>query len=180
MGLVLQVKTASDVFMEPYASQVQLELKRQLAYSVPTQNPLPDGYESKEVAWSGWARLQELAASVCGEDNVSHLLAVEAWLGVYLPISINPTEVQINNDKTPLQCASLIELARELEQFAETQSLPVGKKELEALSSKFDEDWELTRENPDLEPDPALETYVELMICVHVAADHKMPLWVVK
>jgi hypothetical protein len=74
MGLILQVAPPSKVFLRPFAAQVQQELEKQLHYSIPTDTPSRRRYESHDLPWSGWASLQELAASVLGEDKIPHHL----------------------------------------------------------------------------------------------------------
>jgi hypothetical protein len=175
MGLTFTVGLASTVFMQPFANQVVQELERQLGYSMPEGTPLGDEvYCSEELGWSGWQKLQERATAALGKGNVTNLLAMEAWQGVYLPAPIRPTEVAINGHDAPLQCGSLSALIRELDQFAKAGGLPTEKAGLEELWEKYMEDDDLIDEDMDI------QTYVQLMLTAQVAMSHNLPLWVVK
>jgi hypothetical protein len=174
MGLCFTVGITDNAFEQPFSLEVKQELKKQLGYSEPLESPFgDDGFGSEEVAWSGWNKLQERASSILGEERVPHLLSIDAWQGVYLPVLIDPTVINIMNDSTPLQCASLPLLSIELEEFAKALSLPIQEEELQELWDKYMDEEE---EDEDMD----IQTYIQLMLSTKVAISYNLPLWVVK
>ncbi|HTE19337.1 MAG TPA: hypothetical protein VK689_13265 [Armatimonadota bacterium] len=175
MGLSFTVGNAASAFIEPFASQIEQELRAQLSAPLPVPAQADqEPYVSDEVAWSGWKRLQEAAVQALGEDQVPHLLAMEAWRGVYLPVLLEPRAVQIGNHPTPLECASLPRLLGELEAFAASRALPTDGAGLESL-------WEHYVDNDDLiDEDFDVQTYTQLMLSAQVASKRRQPLWIVK
>jgi hypothetical protein len=154
---------------------VAQELQKRFSFEMPPRTNFGDeGYESEEVAWSGWSRLQEAAVAALGEEKLPHLLAMEAWQGVYLPIQLTPCEFHVQDETTPLQCASLLSLVQELQLFASERDLPVDEMGLQALWEHYTDDEDLIDE--DLE----IQTYAQLMLAAAMATAHRMPLWVVK
>jgi hypothetical protein len=129
---------------------------------------------SEQVAWSGWGELQNRATSVLGGEQVPHLLAVDAWQGVFLPIVITPTEIKMGNHPSPLRCASLPMLIKELERFAEALSLPTEEEGLLQPAEKYLDDNDL------VDTDMDIQTYIQLMLSAKVADLNKQPLWIVK
>lgn len=177
MGLTFTVGNASDVFFGEFADQVEHELARQLNYSAPRSTALDlEAYRSEEVAWFGWAQLQQKAVSTIGKDRVPQLLFIEAWRGVYLPLGIEPVQLIIDeeDDQAWLQCGSLSKLLRELDQLALIGNLPTDPVGLNELWERFFE------EGADPDEDMDIQTYVQLMLAVQVAIERGMPLWVVK
>ena len=175
MGLIFTVGTPSDVFFGDFAVQVEQVLAKQLHYSTPSELAL-DPYQSEEVEWYGWAQLQQLAVTTIGKDRAPHLLSVEAWRGVYLPIPIEPVQLTIDEEDPQawLQCASLPALVRELEQLALVGSLPADSMGLYEMFEKYYE------EGADSGDDMDLQTYTQLMLSAQVATERSLPLWVVK
>jgi hypothetical protein len=175
MGLAFTVGTTSDAFMQPYAAQVQHKIRNQFEYSVPESTSFGDeGYHSEELGWSGWQQLQERAVTVLGEEKIPHLLALEAWQGVYLPLPVNPIEITVEGNSTPLQCGSLPALVQELEQLAAIEKFPTDPDGLQSFWEKYAEDDDLIEEDMDI------QTYIQLMLSAKIATSHKLPLWVVK
>jgi len=177
LGLTLAVGTPSAVFEVSYASKVRVELAKQLGYHIPSilSANFPRRYYSEEVAWSGWEALQERAANTLGESRVEHLLAVNAWNGVYLPVVISPVELVIEVGESALKCASLPMLLTELHALAGALSLPTVEDDLREMWTILTEEFE---ERGSEEYD--LETYIQLMLTAQIAQASSHPLWVVK
>jgi hypothetical protein len=174
MGLDFTVGTAAAAFKQPFDSEVERAVESEFGITLPRDEQEYEAYYSEEVGWSWWGMLQERAASVLGEERVTHLLAVEAWQGVFLPARISPTRIQPRGFSAPVQCASLPELARELEAFAEALTLPTDEGGLRALVQKYNDDDELVDSDGDI------QTYVQLMLAAKDAVLRNLPLWVVK
>jgi hypothetical protein len=172
MGLTFTVGVATDLFFESFAEQVERELARQFGYSMPGR--LDSGaYRSQEVDWFGWAQLQQMASAAIGRDSAPNLLSVDAWRGVFLPIDIEPASVAIDEDAW-LQCASLPGLLGELEQLGSASLLATDPEGLRALWEKYCTD------DPDADESTEMQTYAQLMLAAQVAAERRLPLWVVK
>jgi hypothetical protein len=174
MGFSFTVGIATDVFQKRYAAKLVREFKRQLGIALPTERTAEQFHLSEEVAWTGWRLLQVKAIAELGEENIPHLLAMEAWLGVYLPNIIPPTEINMGIKATPFQCGSLFSLREELEQFAKALSLPTDEAGLKRL-------WHKYRDDDDrVDDDLHIQTYIQLMLCAQIASRYELPLWVVK
>jgi hypothetical protein len=92
MGLSFQVGSATQVILEPAASQ----FAERLASRYPGSHAGSDTREewcSDELPWSGWQRLQERVSSTLGKDQAPHLLSMEAWFGGYLPMELEPDAI---------------------------------------------------------------------------------------
>ena len=168
MGLTFKVGAATDVFFGEFAVKVEQELARQLRYSV-ADSPGVSTFYSEDVDWFGWAQFQQMATMALGQSNVPNILAVEAWRSVYLPIHVEPTTIEIDEDAL-LQCASLPGLVVELEQLAASQAWATDRTGLQALWTKHYEDDEATE----------IQTFIQLILAAQVASERGMPLWVVK
>ena len=168
MGLTFKVGAATDVFFGEFAVKVEQELARQLRYSV-GDSPGVSTFYSEDVDWFGWAQFQQMATMALGQPNAPNILAVEAWRSVYLPIHLEPTTIEIE-EEVLLQCASLPGLVVELEQLAASQSMATDPVELRTLWAKYYEDDESTE----------IQTFIQLLLAAQVASERGMPLWVVK
>ncbi|MEO5953607.1 MAG: hypothetical protein ABIQ44_14165 [Chloroflexia bacterium] len=168
MGLTFKVGASGDVFFGEFAERVEQELARQVRFSIPG-TPGVSTYYSEDVDWFGWAQFQQMATMALGQSNVPNILAVEAWRSVYLPIHLEPSTIEVEEDVL-LQCASLPGLLVELEQLAASQSWGTDRAGLKALWTKHYEDDEATE----------IQTFIQLLLAAQVASERGMPLWVVK
>lgn len=172
MGLTFQVGSAEQVLTGRHASNVA----RCLAERFPGSGAEPSDKElwySLELAWSGWASLQERAETVLGSGGAPHLLSMEAWMGAYLPVDLQPGTVTIEGTDTALDLASLHALVLELERFGSASGLAIDPDGLRALAEKYN--------NDDLcDDDMDLQTYAQLHLGAKLALERKQPLWVVK
>jgi hypothetical protein len=84
MGLTFSVGNPADTFTPEYAERVRARLAKAFGPTVVRESS-ERPYQSDEVGWGGWARLQEAAASAVGPGRVPHLLSMEAWNGCYVP-----------------------------------------------------------------------------------------------
>jgi hypothetical protein len=171
MGLILTVGKSTEVFFGFFAEQVAQRLTETFGYP---QFPPPDfePYRSQEVDWFGWPQLQQMAMAVLGKDGAPNLLSVEAWRGVFLPMPVEPVQLEVEEDAW-LQCASLPGLVAELELLAAAYSLPLDQAGLHAL-------WEKYRDDEDADIGIEMQTYSQLMLAAQVATARSLPLWVVK
>ena len=168
MGLTFTVGIPANVFLETFADQVEQALARDLNYSIPS--PLEaDPYYSEEVEWFGWAQFQQMAVMALGRDNVPSILSIEAWRSVYLPIPMEPTTLEVD-EETWLQCASLPGLLQELEALAASQAMATDRAGLQALWEKHRDDDETTE----------IQTFIQVFLAAQVAVERSLPLWVVK
>jgi hypothetical protein len=172
MGLTFTVGVTSDVLFGTFAEQVDQELARQFGYSMPTRLDA-EPYRSQEGDWFGWAQLQQMASAAIGRDSAPNLLSVEAWRGVFLPLDIGPTSLEIDEDAW-LQCASLPGLLSELEQLGNACLLATDQAGLKALWEKYYTD------DPDADESSEMQTYAQIMLAAQVATARGLPLWVVK
>ena len=172
MGLTFQVGSAEQVFTEPYASNVAACLAQMFpgCGAEPSEQEL---WYSSELAGSGWSSLQTRAEAVLGPGNAPHLLSMQAWMGAYLPVVLQPGTVEVEGNDTALDVASLGDLVPELETFGHALGLAVDLAGLEALADKYDDD--------DLcDDDMDLQTYAQLLQGAKIALERGQPLWVVK
>ena len=173
MGLALTVGSASDVLDTDFAKLVAEKIEQKLKYKPEVEsNSKP--YHSDELAWSGWAELQERAASLLGEDAIPNLLSVDAWTGVFIPKDISPTELVIQADVSPFQVASLAGLYRELLALSQKASWPNDEQGLQAWWDEYMDGDSAADEDDDI------QTYIQLMLCTLKATNLNKPLWVVK
>jgi hypothetical protein len=162
---------AIDVFFGDFAEQVEQALAREFNFSAPVSGG-QGAFYSDEVDWFGWAQLQQMVMAAIGRPGAPNLLSVEAWRGVFLPIAVEPAQLEIAEDAW-LQCASLPGLIGELEALASAYSLPTDRAGLSAL-------WDKYAEDEDADVGIEMQTYSQLMLAAQVAAERGLPLWVVK
>ena len=171
MGLTFTVGGATDVFFGDFAEQVEQALAREFNVSLPASAG-QGVYYSQEVDWFGWAQLQQMVMAAIGKSSAPNLLSIEAWRGVFLPVAVEPTQLEIDEDAW-LQCAGLPGLIGELSALAGAYSLPTDQTGLNAL-------WEKYAEDEDDDVGIEMQTYSQLLLAAQVAAARGLPLWVVK
>ena len=173
MGLIFTVGCPRDAFVEPFADIVAETFDAHFSSAFPVEtDQVP--YISDEVGWSGWRELQERAQRVLSSQPPMHLLSMEAWHGVYVPV---PTEIgsfSFDEQETPLDVASLPDLVRELDSLGRADGLPVDDDGLDALAMRYMEDDDLADQDMDV------QTYVQLLLAAREATRRNQPLWVVK
>jgi hypothetical protein len=172
MGLTFQVGSAEQVLTLACASSVA----QCLAELFPGCGVEPSDRElwfSLELGWSGWASLQSRVEAVLGPGGAPHLLSMEAWMGAYLPVDLEPGTVAIEGTDTSLDLASLRALVLELERFGSASGLAIDPDGLLSLVEKYDSD-ELCDNDMDL------QTYAQLLQGAKIALERMQPLWVVK
>ena len=172
MGLTFSVGNPSAAFTQGYASRVRSRLAKAFGPAV-VLDSAEEPYESDEVAWGGWARLQAAAADAVGADRLPHLLSMEAWNGCYVPVATEPTEFPIAGNSAPLKVASLLALFAELEAVGSALGLRTDDAGLRQLAVEHEDD-----EPDDGEMD--YQTYAELLRAALVAKHRRQVLWVVK
>ena len=170
MALIFQVATPKQVFTEPFATNVANELTKQFHLTFPAG----EQWESEELPWSGWEKLQSRVEKKLGKGKCPHLLSMEAWQGVYLPATVAIRKVKIPGSETPLDVAALPDLIRELEEFGRAEGLPTDDRGLDSLAEKYMEDDDLVDQDEDI------QTYAQLLRGAHEATRKKLPLWIVK
>ena len=173
MGLTLTVGRPKDVFQRSYARSVVSELQR-IAPGSLTYPLFMQPWHSEELAWSGWALLQSSVSEALGNPEQSHIKAVDAWCGVFLPLELTPLVVEVPGSATPLQVASAWSLERELRAFAERRGLPTVESDLRALFDRY------LANNDQADSDLDIQVYSQLMQAVGVARRRRQPLWIVK
>jgi hypothetical protein len=175
MGLTLTVGKPSDVFTSAYARKVATLLSEK--YSIdPTSATQGQPWRSEELPWSGWEALQSSVAATIRKPKPFHLGSVEAWSGVFLPVQTKPTRLKVPGSDTPLEIASVLQLDKELRNYARRLRLPTGDSQLLA---RFDQCLD-EEEDEEAEASYALLVYLELMRAVNQSLERKQPLWVVK
>jgi hypothetical protein len=103
---------------------------------------------------------------------VPHLLAVEPWLGVYLPKHIEPK--QDEDENTLLDYGSLFSLVDELESFGLICSLPTRDEEIQLEYELFTQSSEIASRSA------SLLTYLQLLLTAQIALQQNLPLWIIK
>jgi len=128
-----------------------------------------EAWDSVEVAWSGWRLLQARAEHFLPYDHIYHLLSMEAWFGVYLPVDLEPYTVHgLPDQSTPLDVASLLSLYSELQLVGNVLGLPVEGAQAQALANRYQSE------------DSEAETFAQLIIGTEHGLRTAQPLWVVK
>ena len=135
-----------------------------------------------------------------GKDKAKSILWIESetFTGVFLPLDIEPTRIDLPNFKRAIKrrifsllgkfifrnkpfpkkidCASLFELKRELELFARTAGLPTENKALEELDSEcWRTFWKLKNKTSSWVS--GKYTFSQMMLAVNEAIKHNYPLW---
>ena len=152
--------TAADVFGGELARQIDAKLG---------VAPGVEAYRSEPVDAVGWRALQTRVMRTL--DVAPQLTSVDAYQAVYVPGRDAGVEhVPIGTLADPLQVGSLDALLEELRRFAASASLPTDDLELMKLAAELLEADE---------PDPEMETYVQLMLSAKQAFARRQPLWVV-
>ncbi len=173
MGLIFTAGCPRDAFVEPFADVVAKTLDRHFSSAFPVKSEeVP--YYSDEVAWSGWRALQERAQAVLKSHPPKHLVSMEAWQGVYVPVATETGSFSFDGQNTPLDLASLPELVKELECFGQAVGLPLDDNGLRALAARYLEDDKIIDQDMDV------QTYAQLLLTAHEATRRRLPLWVVK
>jgi hypothetical protein len=175
LALVLRVGTTADVFAEPFATTLAMALEHHFGPGMHLRGLSEDeGWHSTELGWSWWRLLQERAAALLGPDATPHLTSMPAWRGVFLPKPVEIGEISgIPGDDGAICIASLASLLRELADVATALGVAFGEDAGRKMAAKY--------ENPDLcDDDPELQTFAQLAIGGHVAAERGQPLWVIK
>ncbi len=172
MSLTFVVGTASDVFGGDLARAVEGELRKRFPALAAYDHD--EAYRSDFVEASGWPKLQQRAATLLGKGAIPHLVSVEAYQAVYVPVELaNVEHVPIPNAADPLQVGSLDALVGELRAFADAAMLPTDEIELMQLAAKYLEDDDLFDQDLDV------QTYVQLMLSAKQALARRQGLWVV-
>ncbi len=172
MGLTFRVGNPSEILFAEYAEGVRSCLVQAFGSAIVFDSP-EDVYESDDCGWGGWARLQQAAIDAVGEDQIPHLLSMEAWLGGFVPVETEPTEFYIGTSSTPFRVGSLPALIAELELVADAMGLPTENAGLDQLVEEHDDD------EPEAD-EMDYQTYAELLQAVYIARSRQQVLWVVK
>lgn len=175
MGLTFSVGHPREVFVAEFAERVQSTLESNFGDCVDWSSTQPH-YYSNELGWSGWQMLQQRALELLGHDEVPHFLSMEAWCGCFIPGPAPIGSFKFENAPTPLDVASLDALQNELVAIGNALGLPTDDIGLTELAEKYDDD-----DDDDLCDDEMdIQTYIQLLLAVHVAVRRHQVLWVVK
>jgi len=161
MSLTFVVGTASDVFAEDLARQIDAELRTRSG---------GERYESEPVNALGWRALQRRVLETL--DLAPQLTSIDAYQAVYVPGGDGVQHKPIGSLADPLQVGSLDALLEELRRFASAASLPTDDLELMRLAASY-----LEHEDPDADLD--VQTYVQLMLSAKQASVRGQALWLV-
>lgn len=168
MGLRCTVGGARGTFDGPFAEEVAVLLDQAFGAE--------EGWEGDDLSAFGelgetdWSEFRAAACDALGEENLANLLALGSDArGVYLPANL-PTVSLPTRVGSPLCCASLPGLRRELFELAEQWELPVDD---EALTLILDD------ESSALAPAPEHSAFARLMLAANEAMRRDCPLWLV-
>lgn len=168
MGLRCTVGGARGTFDGPFAEEVAVLLDQ--AFGADDGWESDDGCTFGELGKADWSEFQAAAVATLGEENVSNLLALGGnGQGVYLPANL-PAIALPTRVGSPLFCASLPGLRRELFDLAERWELPVDDDALTLI---------LEDEASALAPAPEHSAFARLMLAANEAMRRDCPLWLV-
>ena len=173
MGLAFTVGNPTDVFIEPHGNAIKASLLAEFGGSMVLDSPDEPWYTG-ELGWSGWAGLQERALEFLPPEKIEHLLSMEAWKGVYLPIETSPLSLQIPGHKTPLNVGGLHHLIAELILIGRALQLPTDNQGLQSLAERYADDGDM------IDEDMEIQTYAQLLLAAYRAQSRNQPLWIVK
>lgn len=174
MGLILTVGASSSALLQPTAKLASEKIKAELGVAIPVRQLFGRSRSSEELAWSGWSKLQTSATEILGADRIPHILAVDAWFGVYLPAQIQPISITMGDGSPPLQCASLPLLVQELEHYGRKRGLPIDEQGLEAMWKTYMTDDNMINQDLDV------QVYLQLLPLARLGQARGIALWVVK
>lgn len=174
MGLTLTIGASSSALLHPSAKLASEKIKAELDILVPVRQFFGRSRSSEELAWSGWSKLQASATEILGAERIPHILAVDAWFGVYLPAPIQPTAIVIGDNSPPLQCASLSLLVPELEHYGKKRGLPTDDQGLKAMRKTYITDDNMINQDFDV------QVYLQLLPLARLGQARGLALWVVK
>jgi hypothetical protein len=132
-----------------------------------------DHHFQHELTLSGWRELLQNASSETGAEKLPHLLMVDNCPGVFLPVEMEPGQMQLDGLES-LHCASLPGLLQDLELVAQHLSLPWESEEVDDLARRYAEDDWLR------DSDPAIQAYLQAVTAARIASERHEPLWMIK
>lgn len=181
MGFVFRAGPASYVFPESLASEVCEALERRFGFISDNQyskletflstlsppglvrKPADKVFCSKELPAGAWEELQQAVRAKLNPSEISHLLAVPAGNGAYIPGLAGPETVRISG--TDLRVAGVEALLKELLIYSSIAKLPVEQLDLRALEKSVS--------------DYPASTYIQLMLGVQFALAAGCGLWLI-
>ena len=112
--------------------------------------------------------------ALVGASAVRHLLSMEAWKGVYLPVDLEPGSLaSIPGESGPLDIGSLPRLVEELTRIAKALAISTDESSLLAVALQY-RAVNLNDEDMDI------QTLAQLLLAAQEATRRRQPLWVVK
>ncbi len=90
MGFEFRSEPPERIFDRESAAQITDALRTRFGQSLNLGKKRRLFQRSDELPWPAWAAMQKLAAKHLGEAETRHIQAVDAWLGVYLPVATEP------------------------------------------------------------------------------------------
>jgi len=172
MGLTCTVGGAKGTFEEQFANEVAGVLDHAFGAEGDWEGVAPRHFG--ELIATGWSELQDRAVSELGADAVPNLLGLgEEGRGVYLPAHVQAVSLPLSAG-SPLRCASLPGLRRELAELADRWDLPLDDQGLlDILQIHFDPDDGWVGDAPEI------LTFARLALAANEAVRRDCPLWLV-
>jgi hypothetical protein len=167
MALTCTVGGARGMFEGGVATEVVVTLDRTFGFEGDWE--IAESHRYGALAGDGWSVLRERAVADLSAEELPNLLALkDIGRAVYLPTHVQAISLQLSAG-SPLRCASLPGLCRELAALADRWEVPQDDDSLEAILRGTDEG-----STPDA---PEILAFARLTLATYEAMRRDCPLW---
>jgi len=167
MALSCTVGGARGIFEGGVATEVACTLDRTFGFEGGWE--LAESHPFGALAGDGWNVLRERGVAALSTEELPNLLALgETGRAVYLPTHVQAMSLQLSAG-SPLRCASLPGLCRELAALADDWDVPRDDESLQAILRESDEGT--------VADAPEILAFARLSLAANEAVRRDCPLW---
>lgn len=167
MALTCTVGGARGMFEGGVATEVVVTLDRTFGFEGDWE--IAESHPCGALAGDGWSVLRERAVADLSAEELPNLLALnDTGRAVYLPTHVQAMSLQLSAG-SPLRCASLPGLCRELSDLARRWEVPQDDESLQAILRGADDGA--------VADAPELLAFARLSLAAYEAVRRDCPLW---